>query len=175
MVQEKKVTMVNRLAEMLSRSTIVIVTDYRGLSVSEVSKLRRQLREGGVEYRVVKNTLARFAAEKAGKGGLSRLLEGPTALAFGYGDAVASAKVLAEYRRSAKATFAIRGGLLDGQVLTSQEVLELATLPPREVLLAKLLGIMSSPLFSLMNALSANLRGLAAVLQSRIKSLEKSG
>ncbi|MFQ5826135.1 MAG: 50S ribosomal protein L10, partial [Dehalococcoidia bacterium] len=100
MVRKSKIDAVDRLEEILSQSAIAVATDYRGLSAAEITGLRRRLREGGIEFRVIKNTLARLAAEKAGREGFKSLLDGPTAIAFSRGDAVAPAKVLSEYLRS---------------------------------------------------------------------------
>jgi large subunit ribosomal protein L10 len=171
--KEKKIEAVRVLAERLSRSTIVIATDYRGLSVSEMSQLRQHLREVGVEYHVVKNTLARFAAEQAGKPSLAEVLQGPVALAFGFGDVVEPARALSDYLRTSRSTLAIKGGLLDGKALSVADIRSLATLPSREVLVAKLLGGMQGPIYGLVNALSAPLRGLAVVLKGRLQQMEE--
>lgn len=171
MTTQRKLQIVQQLSELLSQSNIIIASDYRGLSVAEMSQLRCQLREMGIEYHVVKNTLAKFAAEKVSKPGLSQLLQGPIALAFGYGDITQPAKALADYYRSSKITLSIKGGLLDGQVLSAEEVSSLATLPPPEVLRARLLGVLQSPVFALQNLLSTNLRGLTPTLKARIQQL----
>jgi len=168
----KKHEMVAFLAEKLSRSQIVIATDYRGLSAGEIAELRWKLREAGVEYRVVKNTLASFAAAKVGKPNLSELLRGPTALAFGYEDPVWSAKAVIEWQRSRESPLAIKGGLLGERLLTTGEVQSLASLPPREELLAKVTGAMQAPIYRLLSTLSGNLRALVWILQSRKQALE---
>ena len=169
---EKKQQMVAFLAEKLSRSQIVIATDYRGLSAGEIAELRWRLKEAGVEYRVIKNTLAHFAAAKAGKSSLSELLRGPTALAFGYEDAVGSAKALVEWQRSRETPLTIKGGLLGERLLTAEEVQSLAILPPREELLAKATGALQAPIYRLLSILGGNLRALIWVLQSRKQALE---
>ncbi|TET75756.1 MAG: 50S ribosomal protein L10 [Dehalococcoidia bacterium] len=171
MTTKKKPQIVDQLAELLSRSKFVIATDYRGLTVAEMSELRHQLRNIGTEYHVVKNRLAKFAAENAGKQELSQLLTGPTALAFGHEDIPQLAKALADYIRISKTTLTIKGGLIDGQLIGSEEVKSLATLPSIEVMRAKLLGMLLGPIFSLQNVLSANLRGLNSVLNARIQQL----
>jgi large subunit ribosomal protein L10 len=172
MRREKKGEVVRQLAEKLSRCNIAITTDYRGLSVAEMTELRRRLRQGEIEYRVIKNTLTRFAAEQAGKEGLTSIIEGPTAIAFGYGDIAAPAKALIDYIRSSKSELKIRGGLLDRRVLSAAEVTALATLPPKEELIAKLLGGMQGPLFALVGVLNATLAGFLGVLNARVKQLE---
>ena len=171
MTTKKKPQIVDQLAELLSRSKFVIATDYRGLTVAEMSELRHQLRNIGTEYHVVKNRLAKFAAENAGKQELSQLLTGPTALAFGHEDIPQLAKALADYIRISKTTLTIKGGLIDGQLIGSEQVKSLAILPSIEVMRAKLLGMLLGPIFSLQNVLSANLRGLNSVLNARIQQL----
>ena len=173
MPTSRKAHIINELRDLLSRSTIAILTDYRGLTVSDLSRLRRRLREAGVEYRVVKNTLARFAAEQAGKTNLVRLLEGPTAIAFGHENVVELAKSLVEFARTSRVPFTMRGAILDGQVLSAEDVVNLSTLPPREVLVGKLMGGLKSPIYGLVNVLSASLRGLATVLSARVKQMEE--
>jgi len=172
MRKEKKKDVVSQLAEKLSRCNIAITTDYRGLSVAEMTELRRQLRQAGIEYRVVKNTLTLFAAKQAGKEGLDQIIEGPTAIAFGYGDVIKPAKALVAYIGSSKGALRIRGGLLDQRVLTPSEVTALATLPPREVLVAKLLAGMQGTIFGLVQVLNATLAGFQGLLSARIKQLE---
>ena len=171
MPTEKKVEIVEQLTELLSRNKFIIAAEYRGLSVAEMSQLRRQLREIGTEFHVSKNTLAKFAAEKAGKPGLSQYLQGPIALAFCKGDATQLAKVLTNYARTSKTALTIKGGILDVRVLTPQEVYSLATMPPIDVMRARLLGVLQSPIYSLHNVLSANLRGLGALLNARIQQM----
>jgi len=171
MPTEKKVEIVEQLTELLSRNKFIIAAEYRGLSVAEMSQLRRQLREVNAEFHVVKNTLAKFAAEKAGKPGLSQYLQGPIALAFCRGDAIQLAKSLSNYARTSKAALTIKGGILDVRVLTPQEVYSLATMPPIDVLRGRLLGVLQGPIYSLHNVLSANLRGLGALLNARIQQM----
>ena len=171
MPTEKKVEIIEQLTELLSKNKFIIAAEYRGLSVSEMSQLRRQLRDVNTEFHVVKNTLAKFASEKAGKPGISTYLQGPIALAFCKGDATQLAKVLTNYARASKTAFIIKGGIIDARVLGAQEVQSLATMPPIEVLRGKLLGLMQSPIYSLHNVLSANLRALSALLNARIQQM----
>lgn len=169
---EEKKQAVNELAQKLERSSIVITTNFRGLSVAEMTELRRRLRQEEIEYRVIKNTLAHFAAEQAGKEGLISIIEGPTAIAFGYGNVVAPAKALIDYIRSAKSELRISGGLMEQRVLSASEVATLATLPPKEVLIAKLLSGMQGSILALVNVLNANITGLVSLLVARRKQLE---
>jgi len=170
--REKKAQTIDSLQESLSRCSIGILTDYRGLSAQEANALRNVLRDHGIDYKVVKNTLARFAAERAGKEELVGFFGGPMAIAFGYGDIVEPARVLAEYIDSSKASLTIRGGFLAERLLTAEEVNTLAKLPPKEVLLAKLLGGMQMPISALISCLTAPIRGIVGTLQARIQQLE---
>ena len=149
MANEKKVATVAELKDKIERSTIAIATEYRGLSVSEMGKLRRAIKDAGVEIKVVKNRLFLRAAEAAGKPELTELLEGPTAVVFGYGDITVPAKTVTEYQKSARNAFAVRKAVLDGKVLTAKELEALADLPPREVLIGQLAGALQSPLVAL--------------------------
>ena len=172
MPTEKKIQQVDQIADLLSRCTIAIATDYRGLSMTEMMSLRRKLRAQGVEYRVVKNSLARLAAEKTESQPLIPLLEGPTALAFGYGEITEPAKVLVDHIRSERSVLSIKGGLMGGEALAPEQVNILATLPSREVLLAKTLGALQAPIYSLHAVLSAQLRGLITALNARLEQLQ---
>ena len=172
MAQEKKTQIIDELQEQLSKCRVGILTDYRGLTTAEITGLRRQLREASITYRVVKNTLARLAAERSGRKDLADLFDGPVAIAFGYDDIVEPAKVLANYIRTAKSTLSIKSGFLSDSLLTSEDLKTLATLPSREVLIAKLLSAMQSPIVMLMSVLSSPMRGFMGVLQARIEQLE---
>ncbi|HJX69512.1 MAG TPA: 50S ribosomal protein L10 [Dehalococcoidia bacterium] len=172
MPKERKEETIKRIEEFISSCKIAIVTDYRGMPVAEMSQLRRRLRDSKTEYHVVKNTLASLAAERTGKEGLKGFLQGPSAIAFGYGEVTAPARVLVDYIRSSKAPLSIKGGLLEGKVLSPEEVIILFSLPSREVLISKVMGQMQVPISSLLAILSANLRGFVSVLQARKQQLE---
>ena len=172
MSREKKAQYIDRLQETFSKCTVGILTDYRGLSVSEITVLRRKLRESGMEYRVVKNTLARLAAERAGRYDLASFFEGPVAIAFGYGNITEPAKVLTDYIRASTAGLSIKGGFLDDRLLTVEDVTTLSTLPSKEILIAKVLGGMQSPIAALVNCLTSPIRGIIGGLQARIQQLE---
>ena len=172
MSREKKTQIIDSLQQVFSRCSIGILTDYRGLSATEMTDLRRRLRELKIEYRVVKNTLARFAAQRAGREELLSFFEGPVAIAFGYGNITEPAKALADYIETSKASMSIKGGFLPDRLLTSADVTTLSTLPSREVLLARVLGGMQSPISALVSQLTAPMRGIIAVLQARIQQLE---
>ena len=146
----------------LDDSVAALLTEYRGLKVSELGALRAALRGSSTEYKVLKNTLASIAAKDQGHDGLLRYLEGPTAVAFVKGDAVQAAKDLAEFARSHPA-LVLKGGLVEGRVLDAEEVRQLATLESREVLLARLAGMFQGSLQQAVNLLAAPLRQVATM------------
>ena len=168
----EKEKIINALADSLSKCSIAIVTDYRGLTAKEMVRLRRQLRDNGIQYHVAKNTLTKFAAEKSGRKQLETLLSGPLAMAFGFDDVVKPAKVLSDFIRSSGVSLQIKGGLLGTQLLSAKEVIDLASIPPREVLVSRLVGQLATPFYSLHTVLSAPLRGFAYILQARIRQME---
>jgi large subunit ribosomal protein L10 len=172
MATEKKVQIVESLQEIFSKCNIGILTDYRGLSTAEMSDLRRKLREVGVEYRVVKNSLAQFAAKKAGMDELADSFSGPVAVALGYGEIPDAPRVLADYIHATKSTLGIKGGFLGYRLLTSGDVDTLATLPAREVLISQVMAGIQSPIVGLVNVLVAPIRGIMGVLQARIQQLK---
>lgn len=172
MPREKKAQIIDSLEQVFSRCSIGILTDYRGLSAIEMTKLRRRLRESGVEYKVVKNTLARIAAQRAGRGELASLFDGPLAIAFGYGDIVEPARVLAGYIQTTKSTMSVKGGFLPERLLTSGDIITLSTLPSTMVLIARVLAEMQRPILLLISYLNAPMQGMIGVLQARIQQLE---
>lgn len=165
MAKPEKVAAVAQIREDLAASQAVFVTDYRGLTVAQLTKLRRKLREAGTEYRVVKNTLARRAAAEVDASVLESLLVGPSGVAFAKQDPVATAKVLNEFARETK-IFEIRGGMLQGKLLTAEGVQALADLPPREVLLAQVVGGMQAPISGFVSVLQGTLRKLVYALDA---------
>ena len=172
MSREKKAQIIDDLQQEFSNCSIGILTDYRGLSVSQMTALRRKLQESGGAYRVVKNTLARLAAERGGKPGLAGVFDGPVAVALGYGEVTDTARAVADYARAPEAELSIRAGFMADRILTAQEVNSIATLPSREMLLARVVGGVQAPIWGLVNCLASPLRGLAGVLQARIEQLE---
>lgn len=172
MPREKKAQIIDSLQEVFSKCNIGILTDYRGLSTTEMNDLRRKLRESGIDYRVVKNTLAQFAAKRAGMNELATAFAGPVAIAFGYGEISEPAKILSEYIRTSKSILGIKGGFLGDRLLTSGNVETLATLPAREVLVSQVMAGIRSPIMTLVSVLAAPIRGVMGVLQARIQQLE---
>ena len=156
---------VAELGDRLSQSDAAILTDYRGLTVAKLTRLRRQLQEAGADYQVVKNTLFRRALAARGAPDLGMQLEGPTAIAFTGRDLVAPAKVLAAFAKEHKAP-AIKGGLVEGRVVDAAGIGELATMPPREVLLSMLLQCLQSPLSGLVGVTQAVVRDFVMTLQA---------
>ena len=172
MLRKQKEKIINELAEDLGKCAVAIATDYRGLTAKEMVQLRKQLHLQGVEYKVVKNTLAHFAAEKAGVKGLDQFLVGPLAIALGYDDAVKPAKILVDAMKTPGSVLKIKGGVMGDKVLSAADVSSLAAIPTKDVLVSMLLGRLKSPIYSLHFVLSSPLRGLACVLQARAKQLE---
>jgi large subunit ribosomal protein L10 len=170
---QAKVEAVDLLADKFERSTILITTDYSGLPVGEMTMLRRALREAGVEYRIIKNTLAYLAADKVGRPAIKDVIEGPTGVAFGYGEPTEPAKALSGFIRSSRSSLKIRGGELDGRVLSTEDVGRLATMPNREELIAILLMRMNGPIGGLVNVLNGPIAGLARVLQGHVDNLQQ--
>lgn len=163
MNRDEKAALVAELAERMKTSTAMMIADYRGLTVSEITDLRGELRELGCRFEVVKNTLTRRAADEAEIAELKELLEGPTAIAFCGEEVAAPAKVLAKHAKESK-VLEIRGGLLEGRLIDARTITVLASLPPREVLLAQLLGGLQGPIRGLVTVLAGPMRGLATVL-----------
>jgi large subunit ribosomal protein L10 len=163
----EKVAVVDEVRERLSSSSAVLLTEYRGLKVSEIAELRRNLRIAGGDYKVYKNTLVRFAVRELGIEGVEELLVGPTALAFVEGDAAAVAKALRDYGRTNPA-LVLKGGVLGSKTLSADEAKALADLPSREVLLARLAGGLAAPLQQLAGLLQALPRNMAYGLQALV-------
>ena len=171
MPTQKKVDTVADLKGRLEKATMIVSTEYRGLRVKEMQDLRRKLREGGLEVRVVKNTLVKRAADELGEPDIVRIIEGPTALAIAYGDVIEASKALAAYAQTAPSTFAVRGGYLDGSVLSANDLKELVKIPPRPVLIAQFMGHMQSPLATFIGLLDAPLQELTGLFQSLLSEL----
>jgi len=157
---------VSELVELLRASSTVAVADYRGLKVSDMQSIRRTLRASGVSLHVAKNRLLKIAADEAERPELKPMLEGPTALVTIDGEAVALAKALQDALRPYSRVVTVRGGLLGSQAIDAGQLTRLASLPSREVLLARLAGGMAAPISSMAGVLGANLRNLVGVLSA---------
>ena len=172
MARPHKVEQVEEIADRLKRARVAVLTDYRGLTVAQLQDLRTRLRGGDVEYRVVKNTLARRAAVEAGHDDFQSVLVGPVAIAFGYEDLSLPAKLLGEFARTTRLKLDITGGLVEGRVMSGEQIRQLADLPPREVLISQLAGTIQSPIARLAAALQTPLSMLAGALESYSRQLE---
>jgi large subunit ribosomal protein L10 len=163
MATDSKVQLVEEFSAKLATAKAAFVADYRGLNVDQVNELRGKLRDAGVEYRVVKNTLLRLAAKGTDFECLSEYLQGPNAIAIAQEDPVAPAKVLSEYAKDSK-FFELKTAVLEGKILNETEIKALAELPSREVLLGKMLGSINAPVSNFVGVLAAVPRSLVQVL-----------
>jgi large subunit ribosomal protein L10 len=144
-IREEKARLVQEIAGKLKESVSTIVTDYRGLTVAEVTELRKQLREAGIDFKVYKNTLTRRATAEAGLSELDAYLTGPTAIAFSKNDVVAPAKILSEFAKSHEA-LEIKAGVIEGKLVQYEQIKAIADLPSREGLLSMLLSVLQAPI-----------------------------
>lgn len=145
---------VQEIREKLEKAQSVVLASYQGLNVEEDTQLRKQLREAGVEYKVYKNTLVTLAAKELGMDGIVEYLEGPVSLAIGYEDATAPARILNDFSKEHK-KLELKAGLVEGKVFGEAEIKELATIPSKEVLIAKLLGSLKAPVSNFVYLLNA--------------------
>lgn len=166
----QKAAEIDLLVDRFERAQMTILADYRGLSVSQMQDLRASLRPVDSEFRVAKNTLVRIAAERAGIDGLQPHLEGPTAVLFAFGDVAAPAKAVSDFARTSR-ILQVKAGLMNGAVLTADDVEAIATLPPREELLGKLVGMLASPMARTVGVLSGPSRSVAYLVNARMESL----
>ena len=165
MSQEKKGELVARLSARLEQSPNLYLTDFTGLAVKPMTELRRKLRDVGVEYVVVKNTLAVRAMEAASVEGLDDLLNGPTGVVFAGDEPITTAKVLSQFRKEHEA-LTLKAGLVDGRRITSDEIVRLATLPSREELLGQVAGAFQGPLQGFVGALSGLLQQFVGAVEA---------
>lgn len=150
----KKSALVDIVTEKFQAASSVVIVDYRGLTVEEVTELRKRLREANVEMKVIKNSILSRAAEKAGLEGLDDVFAGPTAAAFSNDDVIAPAKIIDEFSSEAKA-LEIKGGVIEGKVSSVEEMVSLAKLPNREGLLSMLLSVLQAPVRNVAYAVKA--------------------
>jgi large subunit ribosomal protein L10 len=159
LTKKAKEKMLEEVTAELKQAELVIVSDYRGLNVKAINDLRGKLRNEQCRYKITKNTMNRLACRQAGVESLEPLFEGPTAIAYSSADPVAAAKVFNEFAKENEA-LVVKGGLLSGQVLDAAGVKALGDIPPREVLLARVVGGFQSPIAGLVGVLSGTLRSL---------------
>ncbi len=166
----EKAEMIDDLTDRLTRAQLTIIADYRGLRVGDLQGLRGNLRPLGAEFRVAKNTLTSIAAERAGIDGVAPMLEGPTALVLAYDDPVATSKVISDFVRTSR-VLTVRGGVMNHRLVTPPDIEAIATLPSREELLGRLVGMLASPMAWTVGVLSGPVRSLPYVLQARADQL----
>ncbi len=169
----KKVALVADIKQDLERAEVAIGSDHSGLDVQAFQALRRAMQPAEVRMRVVKNSLAKLAAEEVGRPEMAELLKGPTTLTLGYGDPVEPARLLMDYLRESRTELTIHGGWLEGQVLSAAEVEELAKTPPRPELIAQIAGKLRSPVQNLAGLLQATLRDFNGLIEARANQLDE--
>ena len=173
MPTQQKIDRVSALADKLARSTIAVTADYTGISVNEMNELRRQMRASGVEFTIIKNTLMNLAADAANRPLVKDIVQGPTAIAFGYADPLDVAKAITDFVRTNRSVLAVKGAIMgDGPVMSPAEVTRLASLPPKPRLIAIFLGQLQAPMQRLLSVLNGPLQSLEGLLQARIQQLE---
>ncbi len=151
---EQKAQQVEEIVEKVKKSKSIVLVDYRGLTVAQDTEMRVSMRQAGVDYKVLKNRLVLRAFNNCGFDGFEKVLEGPTAVAFGYEDAVAPAKIVADTVAKTNNKIAIKGGIIEGKQASAEEVNALSKIPAKPVLVGQLLGMLTSPMRSLAVALS---------------------
>jgi large subunit ribosomal protein L10 len=171
MPTQRKIDSVADLTDKLSRTQLALVADYRGLTVAEISELRKKLRETGAELIVAKNTLTLRAAKDSGRDALEPLLSGPTALAFAYDDAAKTAKAINEFNRGPK-KLVVRGGMLGNSLLGANVLEQVASLPTRDQVLAQVVGTVAAPISGVVGVLNAAITNVLYTLQARIDQLQ---
>ena len=167
MNRDQKAAVVEEVAAQIKESEAVFAVDYRGISVPQAAELRVKLNEAGARFRVVKNTLTLLAADKAGADSLKEVLDGPTAFTFVTaegGDVALAAKALAQFKRE-NDLLDFKGGVMNGEVLTAEQIAEISRLPAKDVLHGQLVGVIASPITGLVRGLNALIAGLAIQLQ----------
>ena len=167
-ILSEKQAIVAELTEKLQNAAAGVIVDYKGITVAEDTELRAKMREAGVDYFVMKNTLSRFAVKNAELDELCDVLKGTTSIALCQGDPVAAAKVVSEFSKklAAQEKFTVKAGFVDGKVIDAAGVKALADLPSKEVLVATVLGTLIAPVRGLATVLDANISGLARVVQA---------
>lgn len=162
---KQKKAIVADIAEKLKNSCAGVIVNYKGINVADDTKLRKELKEAGIEYFVVKNTLLKRAVEQAGLEGLQSVLEGTTAIAISKEDHVAAARILCDFAEKNK-FFNAKAGFVEGKIISESEVNDLAKLPTKEVLVAKALGGLNAPISGFVTVLNGTIRGLVVALNA---------
>ena len=163
MLRHEKDAVIAEVQQLLTDTENVFVSDYRGLTVAELAELRGKLRESGAQFKIVKNTLGGIAADKSGREPVKELLTGPTGVTFCGDDMVGAAKALADFAKT-HPQLEVRGGLLDASLIDAAGVKAIAGLPPRDVLIAQLVGTMAAPMSGLVTVLQGTISGFVRAL-----------
>ncbi len=163
MLRNEKDAVIAEVQQLLTDTENLFVSDYRGLTVAELAELRTKLRESGARFKIVKNTLGGIAADKAGREPVKELMSGPTAVTFCGDDLVGAAKALADFAKT-HPQLEVRGGLLDASLIDAAGVKAIAILPPRDVLVAQLVGTMAAPMTGLVTVLQGTISGFVRAL-----------
>lgn len=174
MPTQRKIEHVSDLAEKLRRTQVTLVTDYRGLTVAEISDLRKRLREADAELIVAKNTLTLLAARETGHVAIEPLLSGPTAIAFAYSDGPKAAKAINDFNRGPK-KLTVRGGLLGTALLSGDALDQVSKMPTRQQILAEVLGSIAAPVSGVVGVLNGAITNIVYVLQAKIDQLQPAG
>ena len=169
----QKAQQIDELAERFERSQLTVIANYRGLTVAQLQELRGNLRGANAEFSVAKNTLTRIASSRVGVEIPEEYLEGPTALMFAFEDVVAPAKALTDFVRSSR-VLELKVGMMEGHTLATSDIEALASMPPREELLGKLVGMLASPMSRTVGVLGGPSRSLVNVLSARAEQLGES-
>ncbi len=172
MPTQKKKELVAEFIEMIGRSSAIYIAEYRGLTVAEITELRRKIREAGGQLKVAKNRLMKIALSESNLPIPEDLMTGPNSFTFVYDDPVAVAKVMVDFSKEHDA-FKIKGGIMEGNVIDTAAVKSIASLPPKEVLLAQVVGAIAAPLRGLVTVLSGPMRGLVTALSQIKEKKEK--
>ena len=173
MPTNKKINDVEKMAEWMSQYEMLVSTDYTSMSANDMNQMRKAFRQNSVQYTIIKNTLARLAAEKSGKPKIQEIVEGPTGIAYGSGDPVSIAKTVTEFISTSRLPLKIRGGIMDDTLLTIDELEKLATLPSKDQLIANFARQIQSPVSRLVQVLNNPIVGLVTG-QLRLRSASRS-
>ena len=173
MPTQGKIDRVSELQSKLEKCSIAVTTTYSNIAVNEMTDLRRRTRDAGVEFVVIKNTSMHLAADAANKPQIKEIVNGPTAVAFGYDEPIDVAKTLSEYIRTTRSPLTFQGAVIgDGPPLPARDVERLAALPPKPELVSTLLGQLQAPLYQLLGILNGPLQSFGGILQARIRQIE---
>lgn len=164
-VLQQKTQNVEEIREKINKAQSIVLVDYRGLNVAQITELRSQYRKAGVDYKVYKNSMMRFAFKEEGLEEFNEYLKGPNAIAFGFEDPVSAAKITSEFAKT-NDKLEIKAGIVDGKLIDVKGVNDLAELPPREVLIAQVLGGFNAPIQGFANVLQGTVRGLVVALNA---------